>query len=60
MPSIYGTAPEFEAWKLKFLQTNLRRGKEAHDLLMQTAWERGAGVWLISEQHKWSENSAWY
>ena len=27
---------------------------------MQTARERGADVLLISEQHKWSENSAWY
>ena len=27
---------------------------------MQTAKERGADVLLISEQHKWSENSAWY
>ena len=27
---------------------------------MQTARERGADVLLISEQYKWSENSAWY
>ena len=27
---------------------------------MQTARERGADVLLISEQHKWSENSAWH
>ena len=27
---------------------------------MQTARERRAYVLLISEQHKWSENSAWY
>ena len=27
---------------------------------MQTARERGADVLLISEQHKWSENSDWY
>ena len=27
---------------------------------MQAARERGADVLLISEQHKWSENSAWY
>ena len=27
---------------------------------MQTAKERGADVLLISEQHKWFENSAWY
>ena len=45
---------------MKFLQLNLGRGKEAQNLLMQTAKERGAEVLLISEQHKWSENSAWY
>ena len=27
---------------------------------MQTAKERGADVSFISEQYKWSENSAWY
>ena len=27
---------------------------------MQTARERGADVLLISEQHKWFENAAWY
>ena len=36
---------------MKFLQLNLGKGKDAQDLLMQTARERG---------HKWSENSAWY
>ena len=45
---------------MKFLQLNLERGKEAQNLLMQTARERRADVLLISEQHKWSENSAWY
>ena len=45
---------------MKFLQLNLGRGKDAQDLLMQTARERGADVLLISEQYKWSENSAWY
>ena len=45
---------------MKFLQLNLGRGKEAQNLQMQTAKERGADVLLISEQHKWSENSAWY
>ena len=34
--------------------------KEAQNLLIQTARERRADVLLISEQHKWSENSAWY
>ena len=43
-------------WKVKFLQLSLGRGKEAQDLLMQTARERGADVLLITEQHKWSEN----
>ena len=45
---------------MKFLQLNLGKGKEALNLLMQTAKERGADVLPISEQHKWSENSAWY
>ena len=40
---------------MKFLQLNLGRGKEAQNLLMQTATERGTDVLLISEQHKWSE-----
>ena len=45
---------------MKYLQLNLGRGKEAQNLLMQTAKESGADVLLIGEQHKWSENSAWY
>ena len=45
---------------MNFLQLNLGRGKEAQNLLMQTARERRADVLLNSEQHKWSENSAWY
>ena len=45
---------------MKFLLLNLGRGKNAQDLLMQTAKDRGADALLISEQHKWSENSAWY
>ena len=45
---------------MKFLQLNLGRGNDAQDLLMQTARKRGADVLLISEQHKWSENSACY
>ena len=45
---------------MKFLQLNLGRRKEAQNLLMQTARERRAVVLLISEQHKWFENSAWY
>ena len=43
---------------MKFLQLNLGRGRDAQDLLMQTARERGADVLLISEQYKWSENSS--
>ena len=46
--------------KVKFLQLNLGRGKEAQNLLMQTAKERGTDVLVISEQQKWSENSTWY
>ena len=42
---------------MKFLQLNLGRGKEAQNLLMQSAKGRGADVLLISKQHKWSENS---
>ena len=45
---------------MEFLQLNLRRGKKAQNLLMQTARESSADVLLISEQHKWSEKSAWY
>ena len=47
MPNIQGGAPEVEGWKVKFLQLNLGRGKEAQNLLMQTARERGADVLLI-------------
>ena len=45
---------------MKFLQLNLDRGKESQNLLMQNARERVADVLLIIEQHKWSEDSAWY
>ena len=45
---------------MQFLQLNLGRGKDTQDLLMQTAREREADVLLISEQYKWSKNSAWY
>ena len=45
---------------MKFLQLYLGRGKGAQDLLIQTARERRADVLLISEQHKWSKNSACY
>ena len=58
MPGVPGRTPEDEGQEEKFLQLNLRRGKDAHNLLMQTARKRGADVLLISEQHKWSENSA--
>ena len=60
MPSVPGRNPEVERQKLKFLQLNIERGKEAQNLLMQTARERGADVLLITEQYKWCENSAWY
>ena len=52
MPSIQDGAPEVEGWKVKFLQLNLGREKEAQDLLMQTTREERADVLLISEQHK--------
>ena len=45
---------------MKFLQLNLGRGKDAQDLLMQTARERIADLLLISEHYKWSGNSACY
>ena len=60
LPNIQDGTPEVKRWKVKFLQLNLGRGREAQNHLMQTARERGADVLLISEQHKWSENSAWY
>ena len=47
-----GRASEVERQELKFLQLNLGRGKDAQDLLMQTARERGADVLLISEQYR--------
>ena len=34
MPNIQGGAPEVERWKVKFLQLNLGRGKEAQN----SAW----------------------
>ena len=49
-----------ERQEVKFLQLNLGRGRDAQDLLMQTARERGVDVLLISEQYKWSENSSWF
>ena len=55
-----GRVSEVERQELKFLQLNLGRGNEAQNLLMQTTRERRADVLLISEQHKWSENSDWY
>ena len=60
MPNIQGRALEVEGYKVKFLQLNLVRGKKAENLLMQTAREKRADVLLISERHKWSENSALY
>ena len=60
MHNIQSGAPEVEGRKVKFLQLNLGRGKEAQNLLMHTARERRADVLFISEQHKWSENSSWY
>ena len=60
LPGLPGRASEVERQVLKFLQLNLGRGKDTQDLLMKTARERGADVLLISEQHKWSENSSWF
>ena len=54
LPNIQGVAMEVKGLKVKYLQLNLGRGKEAQNLL------RRVDVFLISEQHKWSENSAWY
>ena len=60
MPGVPGRTPEVEGQEMKFLQFNFGRGRDAQDLLMQTARERGANVLLMSEQYKWSENCAWY
>ena len=60
LPGLPGRASEVEIQEFKFLQLNLGRGKDAQDLLMQTARERGSHVLLITEQYKWSENAAWY
>ena len=43
MPNIQGGASEVEGQKVKFLQLYLGRGKEAQNLLMQTARERLGG-----------------
>ena len=58
LSGVLAIASEVERLEVKFLQLNLGRGKDAQGLLMQTARERGADVLLISEQYKWSENSA--
>ena len=60
LPGLPGRASEVERQEVKFLQLNLGRGKDAQDLLMQTAREREADVLPISEQYKWSENSSWF
>ena len=60
LPGLPGRASEVERQEVKFLQLNLGRGRDAQDLLMQTARERGADVLLISERYKWSENSSWF
>ena len=44
-----GRASEVEKQELKFLQLNLGRGKDAQDLLMQTARERGADILLTNK-----------
>ena len=44
-----------ERQELQFLQLNFGRGKDDRDLMMQTARERGADMFLIIKQHKWSE-----
>ena len=49
MPNIQGGDPKVEGWKVKFLQLNLGRGKEAQDLLMQTARERKTDLILLSQ-----------
>lgn len=45
---------------LKYLQVNLGRGREAQDLLMQTAVERKVDVLLISEQYRKPELGCWF
>ena len=60
LPGVLRKASEVKRQEVKFLQLILGRGKDAQDLLIQTARERGVDVLLIREQYKWSENSAWY
>ena len=60
MPGVPARTPEVEGQEVKFQKLTLGRGKDAQNLLMQTARERAADVMLISEQYKWSENSACY
>ena len=52
LPGLPGRASEVERQEMKFLQLNLGRGRDAQDLLMQTARETGADVLLINEQYK--------
>lgn len=45
---------------IKYLQSNLGRGREAQDLLKQTAMEKKADVLIISEQYRKPETGSWF
>lgn len=45
---------------MRFLQINLGKGKEAQDLLLQTAIEKEIDLLLICEQYRKPETKIWY
>ncbi|XP_015600908.1 uncharacterized protein LOC107270416 [Cephus cinctus] len=45
---------------VRFLQVNLGRGREAEDLLLQAAVEKGAGVLIVSEQYRIPDTGFWF
>ena len=61
MPGVPGRTLEAEGQEFKFLQLNLGKGKDAQDLLMSTARERGADEigwavsWVVGEQRAGGE-----
>ena len=45
---------------IRLMQINLRRGREAQNLLMQVASEREVDILLISEQYRKPEMGTWF